>query len=79
MKCNQLAFWKKLQYDHGVYEEGNLDVFCEKVAANFTSKGQDELSPSSIKSKLYSKDPAVIDHIEGLLVAMLEDVRRFKR
>jgi len=79
MKGSQLAFWKKLQKDHGVYEEDNLDVFSEKVAHNFTSKGQEDLSPASIKSKLYSKDPSVIDPIEDLLAAMLEDVRRFKR
>lgn len=79
MKGSQLAFWNKLQKDHGVYEEDNLDVFSEKVAHNFTSKGQEDLSPASIKSKLYAKDASVIDPIEDLLAAMLEDVRRFKK
>ncbi|GEM_PF-87532 len=78
-KANQLAFWHKLQYDHGIYEESNLDVFCEKIAYCYMTKGQDELSPSSIKSKLYSKDPSVVDPIEKILVAMLADVRQFKR
>lgn len=79
LRANQLAFWHKLQYDHGIYEESNLDVFSEKIAFNFTTKGQDDLSPSSIKSKLYSKDTSVINPIESVLQSMLEDVRQFKR
>src|SRR5690606_22471164 len=67
MKGSQLSFWNKLQYDHGIYEEDNLEIFSEKVAHNFTSKGKEDLSPSSIKSKLYSKDLSVIDPVESLL------------
>ena len=79
MKVLELAYWEKLQYDHGIYEEINLDILSEKVAFNFTSKGQDELSASSIKSKFYPKDRAIIAPVEEMLVKMLEDVRQFMR
>ena len=77
LKVLELAYWHKLQYDHGIYEENNLDALSEKVAFNFTSKGQDELSASSIKSKFYPKDRAIIAPVEEMLVKMLEDVRQF--
>jgi len=77
LKGAELAFWKKLQYDHGVFEENNLDEFSEKVAYNFSTKAKDDLSPTSIKSKFYPKDKQTIMPIEKLLVAMLEDVRKF--
>ncbi|MBB2146807.1 hypothetical protein GM921_14990 [Pedobacter sp. LMG 31464] len=77
MRVLELAFWQKLQYDHGVYEEDNLDVFTDKIAHNFSSKGQEVLSGKSIKSKLYGKELSVISATEKLLVEMLEDVRRF--
>lgn len=78
-KAIELAFWRKLEYDHGIYEEANLDIFSEKIAGNFTTIGQDELSGPSIKSKFYTKEPAVVDAAELKLVAMLEDVRKYKR
>lgn len=73
----QLAFWKKLQYDHGVYEEDNLDVYSEKIAHNYSTKSQDDLSAASIKSKFYPKDRAIYRMVEKMLLAMLEDVRKF--
>lgn len=77
LKVLQLAYWKKLQYDHGVYDEINLDVLSEKVAHNFSTKNQEEISAPSIKSKFYPKDRLVVQPIEGLLIRMLEDVRLF--
>jgi len=76
-KAVQFAFWKKLQYDHGVYEEDTLELYSEKIAHNFSTKGQEELSASSIKSKFYPKEKSILLAIEKLLLAMLEDVRKF--
>jgi len=75
----QLAVWQKLQHDNGVYNEPNLDVLSEKVAGNFSSIGQDKLSQASIKSKLYSKESAVMDPVEKMLIDMLADLRRSKQ
>jgi len=77
LKAVQLAFWKKLEYDHGMYEEENLDVYSEKIAYNYSTKGHEELSAPSIKSKFYPKDGAIFEAIEKILLAMLEDVRKF--
>lgn len=77
LKGAELAFWEKLQYDHGVFEENNLDEFSEKIAYNFSTKAKDDLSPTSLKSKFYPKDKQIIRPIEELLVRMLEDVRKF--
>jgi hypothetical protein len=79
LKVLELAYWQKLQRDHGVYDEINLDVLSEKIAYNFSSKFQEELSAASIKSKFYPKDRSVIEPIEEILVKMLEDVRQFLR
>lgn len=60
MKGEQLAFWKKLQYDNGVYGEDNLHNFCAKVANNSSTRNTEDLSAKSIKSKLYQKDGLVL-------------------
>lgn len=77
LKVLELAYWQKLQYDNGVYDEVNLDILSEKISYNFSSKFQDELSAASIKSKFYPKDRSIIEPIEVLLVKMLADVRQF--
>jgi AcrR family transcriptional regulator len=77
LKAVQLAFWKKLEYDHGIYEEDNLDTFSEKITYNYSTKLQEELSAPSMKSKFYPKDGAIYRAIEKILLAMLEDVRKF--
>ncbi|MCY1501767.1 hypothetical protein D9M68_358500 [compost metagenome] len=77
LKGAELAFWEKLQYDHGIFEENNLDDFSEKIAYNFSTKAKEDLSPTSIKSKFYPKDKLIIRPIEDLLVRMLDDVRKF--
>lgn len=74
----QLALWQKLQHDCGVYQESNLDVLSEKIAGNFSSRGQDDLSAASIKSKFYGKETAVVDPVEKLLLKMLRDLRGIK-
>jgi hypothetical protein len=76
-KVLELAYWQKLQYDHGVYEEVNLDMLSEKIAHNFSSKNQEELSAPSIKSKFYPKDRQILATIEKLLKEMLDDVGGF--
>jgi hypothetical protein len=78
LKVLELAYWGKLQYDNGVYDETNLDILSEKMAFNFSSKFQEELSAASIKSKFYPKDRAIIEPIEEILIKMLEDVRQFR-
>lgn len=75
--ATQLAVWRKLEYDAGIYLEANLDVFSEKVALNFMTKGGVRLSQFSVKSKLYSKEAAVFKFLEAYALKMLEEIRRF--
>ncbi|MDB4925508.1 hypothetical protein [Mucilaginibacter sp.] len=70
MTLEQLAFWKKLQYDHKLYIEDNLDSFSIKIAYNSSTRNKDELSIGSITSKLYSKDHKVISPVYELILAM---------
>jgi AcrR family transcriptional regulator len=74
----ELAYWEKLQYDHGLVDETSLDVLSEKIAYNYSTKGQADLSAPSIKSKFYTKDLTVIGKAEKLLEKMLDDVRQYK-
>ena len=75
MTLEQLAFWKKLQYDHKVYIEDNLDSFSIKIAYNSSTKNKEELSIGSITSKLYSKDYKVISPVYELVYAMLMTIQ----
>ncbi|WP_029279477.1 TetR/AcrR family transcriptional regulator [Pedobacter borealis] len=73
----QLALFEKTLYAHGFYDEPNLDVFSEKIASNFSTKGQDVLSAPSVKSKMYTKDVSAIKPLEPMIAAVLEDLRSF--
>lgn len=73
----ELAYWEKLMYDHGFYNESNLDVFSEKIARNFNAKDGRSFTGSSIKAKLYSKDKSVIAPIAKKLREMLDDLDNF--
>ncbi|MBC6112806.1 TetR/AcrR family transcriptional regulator [Pedobacter fastidiosus] len=73
----QLALFEKTLYAHGFYDEPNLDVFSEKIACNFSTKGQDVLSAPSVKSKMYTKDVSAIKPLEPMVAAVLEDLRSF--
>ena len=73
----QLALFEKTLYAHGFYDEPNLDVFSEKIASNFSTKGQDVLSAPSVKSKMYTKDVSAIKPLEPMVAAVLEDLRSF--
>ena len=75
MTLEQLAFWKKLQYDHKVFIEDNLDSFSIKIAYNTGTKNKNELSVGSITSKLYSKDYKVISPVYELVFAMLTSIQ----
>jgi hypothetical protein len=75
----EIAFWEKLQYDHGLYTEPNLKVFSVKLSKCFITKGQHALSAPSVHSKLYTKEQAVARRMEGVLVKMLADVRLYLR
>lgn len=77
-KVTQLAIWKKLLYDHGICDEANLDILSEKIAHNYTTKGQESLSPASIKSKFYTKDPADIAMLRKLLDDLRDDLSDFE-
>jgi hypothetical protein len=71
MTLEQLAFWKKLQLDHKVFIEDNIDTFGIKIAYNTGTKNKDDLSAHSVISKLYSKDTKVISPVYELVVAMI--------
>jgi len=73
----ELAYWEKLMYDHGLYNETNLDVFSEKIARNFNAKDGRSFTGSSVKAKLYSKDKSVIAPIAKKLREMLDDLDNF--
>lgn len=75
--ATQLAVWRRLEYDAGIYTETNLDVFTEKVSLSFMTKGAVRLSQFSLKSKQYSKDPLIYKSLEVYAVKMLEEIRRF--
>jgi hypothetical protein len=77
LKVLQLAFWHKLQNDHEIFNESNLDALSDKIAHNFSTKGQEDLSAASIKSKFFAKDRAVLKWAEATLIAMLDDVKQF--
>lgn len=76
LKAVEIAYLMKLLYDQNVFGELKLDDFVQQVAYNFGTSSQDVLSPSSIKSKLYPKDGAVIGVVEKLLVDILSELRK---
>jgi len=73
----QLAFWQKLQYDHGIYTEPTLDIFSDKIAYNFKTKNGTSPSGISVKSKLYAKIEVNYKPLEEKLEKMLEEVRLY--
>lgn len=73
----QLALFEKTLYAHGFYDEPTLEVFSEKIACNFSTKGQEILSAPSVKSKMYTKDISAIKPLEPMIAAVLEDLRSF--
>ncbi|MEO7214935.1 hypothetical protein [Mucilaginibacter sp.] len=75
MTIEQLAFWKKLQYDHNVYVEENLDTFSIKIAYNSSTKNREELSSRSVMSKFYTKDQKVISPVYELVIAMISVIQ----
>lgn len=75
LKVTELSYLMKLLYDQGIWGKVKLDVFVQQVAHNFASVSGGDISPGSIKSKLYPKDAAVISVVEQLLVEMLETLR----
>jgi hypothetical protein len=78
LNVQELSLWQKLQLDQGIYLSENLDDFVQGVASGFAAKGRDDLSPGSIKSKLYARDPRVLDSLEQRLLDMLTQVRQMK-
>jgi len=75
MTLEQLAFWKKLQFDHKVFAIDNLETLSVKIAYNSSTKNKEVLSVGSITSKLYSKDSKVISPIYELVVAMFMTIQ----
>ncbi|MES2458348.1 MAG: hypothetical protein V4594_22510 [Bacteroidota bacterium] len=76
-KVEQLAFFQKTLLDHGILMEENIGTLCEKTAYNCSTKNQEELSPGSIRSKLYTKEPSVIRPIYKLLKDIVEEIEPF--
>ena len=73
----QLALFEKTLYAHGFYDEPTLEIFSEKIACNFSTKGQEVLSAPSVKSKMYTKDISAIKPLEPMVAAVLDDLRSF--
>jgi len=72
-----IAFFFKLLWDHKVFGKVVLEQFAEQIAANCSSIGKEEFQASSIFSRLYIKEPEVVQAVEKLLAAMLADVRKY--
>lgn len=72
LTVDQLAFWQKLQYDGGLFDEPDLNVLSEKMAYNFSSANQLDISASSIKSKFYPKDHKIITPLYQNAEKMIE-------
>jgi AcrR family transcriptional regulator len=77
LNAGQLAYWQKLQLDHGIYEESPLDQFSEKISHNFKLRGGANASPSSVKSKFYAKIEVNYKPLEEKLEKMLNEVRLY--
>ncbi|MES2456362.1 MAG: hypothetical protein V4594_12510 [Bacteroidota bacterium] len=75
LTVDQLAFWQKLQYDSGLFDEPDLGILSEKMAYNFSSANQQEISASSIKSKFYPKDYRVISPLHLKTKSMIENLQ----
>lgn len=76
LTVDQLAFWQKLQYDEGLLDEPDLNVLSEKMAYNFSSASQQDISASSIKSKFYPKDSRVISPLHEKAKSMVDNLKR---
>lgn len=77
LNAGQLAYWQKLQYDHGIYDETTLDLFSEKISHNFKLRGGVRPSVSSVKSKFYAKIEVNYKPLEEKLEKMLNEVRLY--
>jgi hypothetical protein len=77
LNAGQLAYWQKLQLDHGIYEESPLDLFSDKVSHNFKIKGGARASSSSVKSKLYPKIEVNYGPLKDKLQKMLDEVKLY--
>ena len=76
-KATELATWHKLLQEHGVLNEENLVVLFEKIAHNYSTGAQEQLSAKSLQSKSYATDRSVYLALEKPVLAILEDIRRF--
>lgn len=74
LNAGQLAYWQKLQLDHGIYEESPLDLFSDKISHNFKIRGGARATPSSVKSKLYPKIEVNYAPLKEKLQKMLDEV-----
>lgn len=77
LNAGQLAYWQKLQLDHGIYEESPLDLFSDKISHNFKIRGGARASASSVKSKLYPKIEVNYAPLREKLVSMLNEINRY--
>ncbi|ATP56269.1 hypothetical protein CPT03_07185 [Pedobacter ginsengisoli] len=78
LNAGQLAYWQKLQLDHGIYEEvTTLDQFSDKVSHNFKIRGGARASASSVKSKLYPKIEVNYRPLREKLEKMLDEVKLY--
>jgi AcrR family transcriptional regulator len=75
----ELSCWQKLQYDAGIYVENNVDVFTQKISSNFKTKRGMRPSGTSVKSKLYGKEPDIYRLLQPFVNKMKEDIDRFLR
>lgn len=79
LSTSELSCWQKLQYDAGIYLETNVDVFTQKISSNFKTKRGMRPSGTSVKSKLYGKEPDIYKLLQPFVNKMKEDIDRFLR
>ncbi|MEJ2880434.1 hypothetical protein [Pedobacter sp. GR22-6] len=75
----ELSCWQKLQLDAGMYTEGSVDEFTDKVSHNFKNKRGMRPSSASVRSKLYGKEREIYQTLQACVSKIKEDIDRFLR
>jgi len=79
MYVNRIAFFFKLLHEQKVFGDTSFKDLSQQIASTCLSADGEEILASTIISKAYPKDQKMLEEMEGLLVRMLEYVRRFMR
>nr|WP_067055144.1 hypothetical protein [Mucilaginibacter sp. L294] len=79
MYVNRIAFFFKLLHEQKVFGDTSFKELSQQIASTCASADGEEVLATTIVSKAYPKDQKMLEEMEGLLVKMLDYVRRFMR